>query len=65
MRPAGQGTATGLDEKKKNNCGEVRGSQTRIQLEKEVIGYKDPSNEVCVWGAVFKAVEGGAFIFPA
>jgi hypothetical protein len=29
-------------------CGDVRGSQTRIQLEKEVIGHKDPSNEV--WG---------------
>lgn len=38
------GDNTGLDEKAW--CGDVRGRQTRTQLEKEAIGHKDPSNEV-------------------
>lgn len=37
------GDNTGLD--KKAWCGDVRGRQTRTELEKEVIGHKDPSNE--------------------
>lgn len=38
--------------------------QSDQNSEKEVIGYKDPSNEVCVWRGSFQGCGGWSFHIP-